>query len=132
MNLLDENFPDDQGPRLRRWRIPFRQVGREVGRFGVKDDDLIRLLHQHRRITFFTQDLGFLQPSSCHAAYCLVCLDVLAHDTADYVRRFLRHPRSRTWSGRSGIVARVHHDGLQFWLKDRISQHVGWTDDREK
>ena len=41
MNLLDENIRDDQRTLLREWRIPFRQVGKEISRTGVKDEDLI-------------------------------------------------------------------------------------------
>ena len=54
MNLLDENFPEDQLPPLKEWRIPFRQIGRDVARRGIKDLDIIPLLHRLRRVTFFT------------------------------------------------------------------------------
>ena len=37
MNLLDENFPDDQLPLLKEWRVPFRKICREVSRLGIKD-----------------------------------------------------------------------------------------------
>jgi len=37
VNLLDENFPDDQTPLLRRLGVAFRQMGRDVARFGIKD-----------------------------------------------------------------------------------------------
>jgi len=37
LNLLDENFPEDQSPLLEQWHIPFRQLGRDVARRGVKD-----------------------------------------------------------------------------------------------
>ena len=40
MNLLDENFPEDQRPLLRKWRVPHRQIGRELAAFGVKDNDI--------------------------------------------------------------------------------------------
>lgn len=76
MNLLDENFPADQAPLLRAWRIPFRQIGREMARLGTKDPDILPLLHRHRCVTFFTQDGGFFESTLCHPAYCLVWLDV--------------------------------------------------------
>jgi hypothetical protein len=59
LNLLDENFPQDQGPLLKEWRIPFRQVGREFAVSGLQDSDIIPLLHRHRGTTFLTQDEDF-------------------------------------------------------------------------
>lgn len=38
--------------------------------------DIIPLLHDLRRVTFFTHDLGFFDPSLCHKRYALICLDV--------------------------------------------------------
>ena len=64
MNLLDENIRDDQRTLLREWRIPFRQVGKEISRTGVKDEDLISLLHQLHRATLFTQDEDFFQSAA--------------------------------------------------------------------
>jgi hypothetical protein len=86
VNLLDENFPDDQAPLLKEWRIPFRKIGREVSCLGIKDPDILPLLHGLRRATFFTQDRGFFEAGLCHARYCLVWLDVPADDAALFVR----------------------------------------------
>ena len=131
MNLLDENFPADQAPLLRAWRIPFRQIGREMARLGTKDPDILPLLHRHRCVTFFTQDGGFFESALCHPAYCLVWLDVRTDDAAVYVRRFLKHPRFNTQAKRMGIAARAHHDGIQFWQRNRAAvQGVGWIDER--
>ena len=86
MNLLDENFPDDQMPRLRDWRIPFRRMGGHVARRGLGDSDIISLLHRFRRVTLFTLDKDFFRQSLCHPAYCLVWLDVGVDDASLYVR----------------------------------------------
>jgi len=59
---------------------------------GIKDEDIIPLLHRLRWVTFFTQDEGFFQSALCHLAYCLVWLDVRADDAAYYTRLFLKHP----------------------------------------
>lgn len=59
MNLLDENFPEDQRVVLRGWGIPFRQIGVDLGHRGVKDDNIIRLLRRQRHVTFFTHDEDF-------------------------------------------------------------------------
>jgi hypothetical protein len=61
LNLLDENFPEDQLPLLKEWRIPFRQIGRDVAHWGVKDPDIIPVLHDIGRVTFFTQDEDFFR-----------------------------------------------------------------------
>ena len=44
MIVIDENFPESQRQLLRGWRIPIRQIGYEVGRKGMKDDEIIALL----------------------------------------------------------------------------------------
>ena len=102
MNLLDENFPADQGPLLRRWRIPHRWIGRDYSIVGVQDLDIIPLLHRIGRVTFFTQDDDFFKARLCHPAYCLVFLDVRADDAAGTLRRFLRYRRFDTASKRMG------------------------------
>ena len=54
MIILDENLPDSQRQLLKGWRISFRQIGFEIGREGMKDDEIIPLLHGLNRPTFFT------------------------------------------------------------------------------
>lgn len=130
MNLLDENFPEDQGPLLREWHVPFRQIGRDISRLGAKDSEIIPLMHQHRRITFFTQDRDFFKRNLVHLAYCLVLLDVRADDTAWFVRRFLRHPRFKSEAKRMGTVARVHYARIEFWKRNCIKvEHADWPQD---
>lgn len=127
MNLLDENFPDDQRAVLRGWRIPFRQIGVNLGHLGIKDENVIPLLHRQRHVTFFTQDEDFFLRRLGHAAYRLVWLDVRADDLAHYVRRFLRHPRFGTAAERMAIVARVHPEGIHFWHGHRaMLQRIYW------
>ena len=127
MNLLDENFPEDQRSILRAWRIPFRQVGRDFSRSGIKDPDIIPLLHHQRRVTFFTLDKDFLEPALCHPAYGVAFLDVRADDAAHFVRCFLRHTRFDNVAKRMGVIARVHRDGIQFWQRNQaVPQRVSW------
>jgi hypothetical protein len=120
LNLLDENFPEDQLALLKEWRIPFAKSDVTSSR-GIKDADIIPLLHQHSRVTFFTQDKDFFRPALCHASYCLVWLDVGADDAALYVRRLLRHPHFATQAKRMGTVIRAHHDKIHFWQRNRRS-----------
>jgi len=56
------------------------KVKRHVGYLGIKDDNILPLLHRKRRVTFFTQDQDFFDRQLCHHAYCLVRLDVRADD----------------------------------------------------
>jgi hypothetical protein len=39
--IIDENFPEAQRHLLRVWRISARQIGFEIGRDGMKDDEII-------------------------------------------------------------------------------------------
>ena len=61
MNVLDENIIESQRQFLRSWRIRVKQIGHEIGRPGMKDDEIISLLHRIRRVTFFTRDSGFYE-----------------------------------------------------------------------
>jgi hypothetical protein len=94
----------------------------------MKDrSDVIPLLHHLRRVTFFTHDLGFFDPSLCHKTYALVCLDVKAKEAATYIRRFLRHPAFRTQERRLGKVILLRARGLRYWqVSGRREQAVGW------
>jgi hypothetical protein len=74
MNLLDENISESQRQLLRAWGIRTRQIGHDVGRQGIKDDEVLRLLQELVRPTFFTRDFDFYDPRICHAQYALVCL----------------------------------------------------------
>jgi hypothetical protein len=127
LNLLDENFPADQTPLLKVWRIRFRKIGRDIGRLGTQDPDIIPLLHQVRGVTLFTQDKGLFNGTLCHSAYCIVCLDVRPDDAALYLCRVLRHRQFRSQASRMGFVIRAHRDGLEFWQRNRAAlQRVGW------
>ena len=129
MNLLDENFPEDQRPLLQQWHIPFRQIGRELSRLGVKDPDIIPLLHRHRGATFFTLDQGFFRRSLVHPAYCLVWLNTQADDAAWFLRCFLRQPQFNSQAKRMGVIARVHHEGIQFWQRGMAAlRRVAWVE----
>jgi hypothetical protein len=41
MILLDEQFRADPRLLLTRWRIPFRQIGRDIAPSGIKDVNII-------------------------------------------------------------------------------------------
>jgi hypothetical protein len=128
MNVLDENIVVSQRQRLAAWKLHFRRIGGEVGRFGMKDcNQIIPLLHTLRRPTFFTRDRDFYHPMLCHSKYCLVYLDVDFDEVAEYIRRFLRHPAFRTQAQRMGKVVRVRHSGLTYWqVRQNVERIVSW------
>ena len=115
MNILDENILQSQLQILLGWRLPARQIGEDLGRKGMKDDEIISLLLERRRSSFFTRDLDFYERKLCHSRYCLVCLAVGQYEVAAFVRRFLRHPEFNTRAKRMGTVTRVSRAGLQAW-----------------
>lgn len=100
MNILDENVPKPQRELLEGRRISVRQVGVNVGRKGLFDEEIIPLLQSLRHPTFFTRDSDFHKRDLCHRAYCLVYLAVEKSEVALFVRRFLRHPDFKTRANR--------------------------------
>lgn len=129
MNILDENILESQRQLLINWRIPFRQIGFEVGRSGLKDDEIIPLLLSLRQPTLFTLDADFYKRQLCHARYGLVHLDVKDFEAATFVRRFLRHREFNTQAKRLGAVIRLSSAGLHVWrLHVERSIHYNWID----
>lgn len=124
MNVLDENIPDSQRQLLKSWSIRVHQIGNEVGRQGMKDDDIIPLLHQLRSATFFTRDHDFYNRNFTHGNYCLVCLAVGQYEAASFIRRFLRHLEFNTRAKRMGKVVRITHMGMQIWQLNTEKEKV--------
>jgi hypothetical protein len=127
MNILDENIPEGQESILRKKRIPHKQIGVDVGRKGMHDDELIPLLHQLGRPTFFTLDSDFYDRSLCHKGYCLVYLDVKDEKVADSIRLLLRHPELNTKGKRMGCVIRVMPKRLAVWrTNENQEEFISW------
>jgi hypothetical protein len=125
VNILDEDISVVECERLRARKLHFQQIGKGVGRLGMKDrDDIIPLLHTLRCPTFFTRDHGFYHPLLRHSAYCLVYLDVAFDEIADFIRRFLRHAAFRTQAQRMGKVVRVYHSGVSYWQVNVKKAHA--------
>jgi hypothetical protein len=59
LNILDENILDGQRLLLEASRVATRQIGVDVGRKGMKDDEIAVFLRQQRHVTFFTRDADF-------------------------------------------------------------------------
>jgi hypothetical protein len=104
-------------------------LGGEISHAGIKDADIIPLLHRQRHATFMTQDKGFFKKAFCHPLYCIAYLDVPADDVAYYVRRLIRHSRFNSVAKRMGTVARVHRNCIHFWhFHHAALQEVEWPD----
>jgi hypothetical protein len=126
VNVLDENVPESQRRLMQSRRVPLRQIGKDIGRKGMKDKEIIPLLHQVDRPTFFTLDGDFYDRRLCHAGYCLVNLAVEDEMIAEYVRRILRYPALNSKAKRMGRVIRAFPTGLTAWRihaeqEDRLS-----------
>jgi len=129
VNILDENILESQRQVLRSQRIPIRQIGHDVGRKGMKDDEIIPLLCGLRRPTFFTRDFGFYERGLCHTRYCLVCMVVRKNQVAAFVRRLFRHPEFNTQAKRMGTIIRVSQGGLRVWrLYAEREIILSWSD----
>ncbi len=127
MNILDENISKNQRQLLESWRISIRQIGVNIGHRGMKDREIIPLLQQTRRPTFFTRDDDFFKPQLCHARYGLVYLDVEKYESAIFIRRLLKHLEFNTQARRMGNVIRVSQSGLACWrLHVRDEIHFEW------
>jgi len=127
MFLLDENLPEGQRRLLREWRVRFRVVGIDIGRTGTKDENLIPVLHRLPQATFFSLDHFFFRQDLLHDSYCLVWLDVADDQAADFIRRFLKHPRFDSQAKRLGKVVRVQADGAHFrQMGNPVLQNLQW------
>jgi hypothetical protein len=113
--LLDENIPAGQRSQLLTWGISIHQIGVDLGRKRMKDEEIIPFLHTLRATTFFTRDLGFALRTLCHPRYCLVCLGIYKDEVAVFVRRVLNYPELDTKAKRMGAVIRVSHTGFAIW-----------------
>jgi uncharacterized protein DUF5615 len=117
MNILDENVPEGQRQQLRQRRIHVRQIGVDAGRKGMNDDEIIPLLLQFDRPTFFTFDRDFYCQSLCHDSYCLVYLDIDEENAAHFIQGLLRNRKLNTKAKRMGLVIRVTVPGINYFMK---------------
>lgn len=129
MNILDENIPESQRVLLRSKRVALRKIGRDLGRKGMQDDEIIPLLHQLDRPTLFTLDGDFYDHRLCHEGYCLVHLDVESETAADYIRGLLRHRELNTKAKRMGCIIRISPTGLTLWrIHQEQESHLPWQE----
>ena len=117
----------DQRQLLQSRRISVHQIGDDIGRKGMQDEEIVPLLHRLSHPTFFTRDGDFYRRHLCHPRYCIVYLDIGRYEVASFVRRLLRHKQFDTQIKRMGSVIRVFHGGLSVWyLNADKESRFGW------
>ena len=115
MIVLDENIPESQRQLLLSARLSLKRIGVEAGRKGMKDREILALLHEFHRPTFFTLDADFYKRDLAHTRYCLMHLAVDEDYVAEFIRRLLRFDPFSTHAKRMGAVIRVMPTGVSFW-----------------
>jgi len=96
--ILDENILEGQRLLLQAWRVAARQVGFDLGRKGLKDEEILVLLRRQRNPTFFTRDGDFYHPNLRHPSYCLVVASVGQNEVAPSFADSYATPTSTLWS----------------------------------
>lgn len=125
MIILDENIFADQRELLLDRNITCRQIGVDLEEKGLSDEEIVTLLQQMARPTFFSRDEDFWDRQLCHRRYCIVWLNVKPAEVADHVWRFLRHSRFRSHKQRLGTVVRVSPKGIVFWRGNK-KERLDW------
>jgi hypothetical protein len=122
---MDENMDREVLALLQSW-ITVGQVGREAGRFGMQDEEIIpRLLLEIKRTTFLTQDERLYRRVRPHARYCVVVVPELSTvDIAALVRRLFKLPGFRAVNERMGKVVRITTDRIHWKALHQIKEHT--------
>ena len=112
MNILDENIIASQRQRMRSWRVRVRQVGVDIARKGLQDEEIPPIFASPASADLLHAGSWFLSAGGLPPAvrYCLP--GGSAEKVAIFVRRVLRHRRLNTQAKRLGTVMRVSHRGL--------------------
>jgi hypothetical protein len=109
--------------------MPVKQIGVNLGRKGLKDDEIVVLLRRLHDPTFITRDTGFYHPNLRHRGYCLIVAGVAQNEVAVFVRRLFRHPDFDTQAKRMGRVVRISHVGVVSWrLRSQTEMHNNWAE----
>jgi hypothetical protein len=128
MIILDENINEFQKQILKKGKYHFKQIGNEIGKKGMEDENIIPLLLRVKNCTFFTSDRGFYDHSLCHKNYCIVFLSVSQFETSTFIKRFLQHVEFNNQAKRKGKVFWIDHKVVKYFdlsiLKER---KISWN-----
>lgn len=127
MIILDENILEAQRLLLEGWKISPHQIGFDIGRKGLDDEQIVVLLRELRQPTFVSRDLGFYTPALRDRRYAIVVAAVGQYEVAAFVRRLLRHPMFDTKARRAGKIIRLSSSAINFWqTRHNQETRVGW------
>ncbi|MBC8228387.1 hypothetical protein H8E77_02420 [bacterium] len=131
---VDENMPRRFTLMLRTW-VSVGQIGHEVGRQSMQDDEIIpRLLLEVKRTTFLTEDRRIYRRERPHPGYCLVIVPELSvSEIAALVRRLFRIPGFHTIAERMGKIVRITQEYIHWKeLHQPGEQRQRWTTSRKR
>jgi hypothetical protein len=125
--ILDENIDEFQKQFLHKRKYRFKQIGVDVGRKGMEDENIIPLLLKTKKCTFFTLDKGFYSRELCHKNYCIVFLSVSQFETSVFIRKFLNFKEFNNQTKRNGKVFLLEHKSIKFYnLNTMKEKKVRW------
>ena len=128
MILIDENIPEDQRLSLHRWKINVRQIGHDIGRKGLEDDEILSMLQNMKGPTLFTRDLGFYRREFCHNGYGIYVLSVAKEESAFFMRRALALPDLQTKARRLGKIGLISHRKVRILRRNvQSEEEVDWS-----
>jgi hypothetical protein len=126
--VLDENILEGRRLLLEASRLSPRQIGVDVGRKGMKDDEIRRVSAPAAKHHIFHARRWFLSASVAPSALLRGLMNVGQNEIAMFVRRLLRHTHFDAQAKRMGGVIRVSHAGLALWrLRSQAEIHDVWT-----
>lgn len=116
---------------IARW-ISAEQIGFELGRKSLPDDNIRAFLRRLKRRTFITIDRGFYKRQYCDKHYCIIFFDlslVREAELPELLRRLFRFPEFRTSKIRMGKIVRVSRTGGIHFFDSRtgFEKYLAWT-----
>ena len=132
MLVLDENIIESQRRLLLRGRRRLCQIGSEVGRKGMSDEEVMRVLQSSRRATLITRDQRLYRPALRRSDYCIAVLAVPEDRIAEMTLRVLNHPRLISVRSRMGAVLQANDARIRIWWhKTPQEQQLFWPQQRK-
>ena len=127
MLVLDENLPEEEKLRIKKFVNSVKQIGDDLEISGIKDNEIIKLLHQLKKPTFVTLDSDFFKPDLRHKNYCLIFITVRFFETAKYLRPFLKLEQFNTIAKRIGKVIQISADKIIYWELNSVEmKKISW------
>lgn len=84
------------------------RIGLDIGLPSWDDkQEILRYLHRSKQVTFFTRDSDFFRYRLSHPNHSIVVVDIALTETAETIRRFLRHPHFKTKAQRINKVIKL-------------------------